>query len=157
MIMTSEPGPTGDISSTAYDVVVVGGGPVGVATAIELGARRLSVLLVEGDDGVVRYPTAESIDTASMELLRRWGIADAVLRSGFPADARRDISFVSRLTGHELARFVRPANKDRSGTTHGCSPEGGVWWPKFWFDPVLRERAAAEATVALRYQWTCDG
>jgi 2-polyprenyl-6-methoxyphenol hydroxylase-like FAD-dependent oxidoreductase len=153
----SAPGTTGDIGDDAYDAVIVGGGPVGVSTAIELGSRELSVLLVDREDGVVRYPTAESVDTASMELLRRWGIADAVLRSGFPADARRDISFVSRLTGYELARFVRPANKDRRGTAHGRSPEGGVWWPKFWFDPVLRERAAAESTVALRYRWTCAG
>jgi 2-polyprenyl-6-methoxyphenol hydroxylase-like FAD-dependent oxidoreductase len=138
-------------------VVVVGGGPVGVATAIELGSRRFSVLLVEREDGVVRYPTAESIDAVSMELLRRWGIADAVLRSGFPADARRDIAFVSRMTTYELARFPRPANLDRRSTTHGLSPEGGAWWPKFWFDPALRARAAAEATVSLRYRWTCEG
>jgi len=155
--MVSEPGPTGDISSSAYDVVVVGGGPVGVATAIELGSRRLSVLLVERDDGVVRYPTAESIDTASMELLRRWGIADAVLRSGFPAGAPRDIAFVSRMTTYELARFPRPSNADRRSTTHGLSPEGGVWWPKFWFDPTLRKRASAETTVDLRYGWGCEG
>jgi len=114
-------------------------------------------LLVEREDGVVRYPTAESVDVTSMELLRRWGVADAVRHSGFPADAPRDISFVSRLTGPELARFPRPSNADRRGTTDGHSPEGGVWWPKFWFDPALRERAAAESTVTLRYQWTCDG
>jgi 2-polyprenyl-6-methoxyphenol hydroxylase-like FAD-dependent oxidoreductase len=156
MSLTSPPGPTGDISESAYDVVIAGGGPVGVATAIELGSRDLSVLLVEREDGVVRYPTAESIDATSMELLRRWGIADAVLHSGFPAEARRDISFVSSLTGYELVRFPRPSNADRCGTTHGLSPEGGVWWPKFWFDPTLRERAAAELTATLRYQWTCD-
>ncbi|HEY0475246.1 MAG TPA: FAD-dependent monooxygenase, partial [Kribbella sp.] len=89
MTLTSAPGPTGDLRDGAYDVVVVGGGPVGIAMAIELGTRRLSVLLVEREDGVIRYPTAESIDTVSMELLRRWGIADAVLHSGFPADAQR--------------------------------------------------------------------
>jgi len=157
MTLTSAPGPTGDIGDDAYDVVIVGGGPVGVATAIELGTRRLSVLLVEREDGVVRYPTAESIDAASMELLRRWGIADAVLRSGFPADERRDISFVSRISTYELARFPRPSNVDRRSTTRGLSPEGGVWWPKFWFDPTLRERAAAESSVRLRYQWACEG
>ncbi|MFF2124057.1 FAD-dependent monooxygenase [Streptomyces olivochromogenes] len=157
MRLTSAPGPTGNLSNdTTYDVVIVGGGPVGLATAVELGWRRLSVLLVEREDGVVRYPTAESIDTASMELLRRWGMADAVLRSGFPADARRDISFVSRMTTYELARFPRPCNAERRDTTHGLSPEGGVWWPKFWFDLALRERAAAETTVDLRYRWTCD-
>jgi 2-polyprenyl-6-methoxyphenol hydroxylase-like FAD-dependent oxidoreductase len=160
MMRASVPGPIGDISDLGeypYDVVVVGGGPVGMATAVELGTRRLSVLLVETGDGEVRYPTAESIDAASMELLRRWGIADAVLRSGFPADERRDISFVSRMTTYELARFPRPSNADRRGTTQGLSPEGGVWWPKFWFDPALRRRAAAEATVDLRFGWTCEG
>jgi 2-polyprenyl-6-methoxyphenol hydroxylase-like FAD-dependent oxidoreductase len=155
--LTSAAGPSGDITTDAYDVMVVGGGPVGIATAIELGIRGRSVLVVERDDGVIRYPTAESIDTASMELLRRWGIAESVLHSGFPADERRDISFVSRMTTHELARFPRPSNADRLDTTRGLSPEGGVWWPKFWFDPTLRARAAAEPTVDLRFQWTCDG
>jgi 2-polyprenyl-6-methoxyphenol hydroxylase-like FAD-dependent oxidoreductase len=157
MTLASAPGPSGTITTDAYDVIVVGGGPVGIATAIELGVRGHSVLVVEREDGVIRYPTAESIDTASMELLRRWGIAEAVLHSGFPADERRDISFVSRITTHELARFPRPSNADRLDTTRGLSPEGGVWWPKFWFDPTLRARAAAEPTVDLRFQWTCEG
>jgi 2-polyprenyl-6-methoxyphenol hydroxylase-like FAD-dependent oxidoreductase len=157
MMISSAPGPTGDIHPDAYDAVIVGGGPVGLAAAIELGTRHLSVLLVEREDGVVRYPTAESVDAASMELLRRWGIADAVERSGFPADASRDISFVSSMTTFELARFHRAANADRREASGGLSPEGGVWWPKFWFDPTLRARAAAETTVHLRYQWSCEG
>lgn len=157
MSLTSAPGTTGGLSDdTAYDVVVVGGGPVGFATAIELGSRRLSVLLVEHEDGVVRCPTAESVDTASMELLRRWGISDEVLRSGFPSDERGDISFVSRMTTYEPARFPRPGNADRRGTTQGLSPEGGVWWPKFGFELALRERAAAEPAVDLRHRWTCE-
>ncbi|WP_405793720.1 FAD-dependent monooxygenase [Streptomyces sp. NBC_01506] len=28
---------------------------------------------------------------------------------------------------------------------------------RFWFDPTLRERAAAEPTVELRHGWTCEG
>jgi 2-polyprenyl-6-methoxyphenol hydroxylase-like FAD-dependent oxidoreductase len=155
MNLTTAPGPTGDIITDAYDVAVVGGGPVGLAAAIELGTRGHTVLLVERDDGVVRYPTAESIDTASMELLRRWGIAKEVLHSGFPADYPRDIAFVSHMTGYELARFPRPGNAERHDTTRGLSPEGGAWWPKFWFDPTLRARAADEATVDLRFGWTC--
>jgi 2-polyprenyl-6-methoxyphenol hydroxylase-like FAD-dependent oxidoreductase len=157
MTLVSAPGPTGDITDDSYDVVVVGGGPVGLATAVELGRRHLTVLLVDRGDGVIRYPAAESVDVASMELLRRWGMAHLVTRGGFPADEPRDIAFVSRMTGYELARFPRPSNGDRRQTTHGLSPEGGVWWPKFWFDPALRERASAEPTADLRYQWRCEG
>ena len=51
----------------------------------------------------------------------------------------------------------RPSNSDRRYTTRELSPEGGVWWPKFWFDPTLRARAAAESTVDLRFRWTCEG
>ena len=110
-----------------------------------------------------------TVDTASMELLRRWGIAGAVERSGFPADVPRDISFVSSMTTFELARFPRPANADRRATAQGLSPEGGVWWPKFWCDPVLRERAAdgiivrassreyGERRVRARFLVACDG
>ena len=154
--LTSAPGPTGHIRQDRYDVVVVGGGPVGLAAAIELGSRQLTVLLVDRDDGMIRYPTAESIDVASMELLRRWGMAQLVEHSGFPVDAPRDIAFVSRMSGHELARFPRPSNADRRHTSHGLSPEGGVWWPKFWFDPALRACAGTEPTVELRYQWRCE-
>ena len=32
-----------------------------------------------------------------------------------------------------------------------------MWWPKFWFDPALRDRAAAEPTVDLRFQWEVTG
>jgi len=148
--LASAPGPTGPIRQDRYDVVVVGGGPVGLAAAIELGSRQLTVLLVDRDDGVIHYPTAESIDVASMELLRRWGMAQLVEHSGFPADAPRDIAFVSRMSGHELARFPRPSNADRRHTSHGLSPEGGVWWPKFWFDPALRACADTEPSVELR-------
>src|SRR5712692_2782772 len=95
MTIVSAPGPTGDITRDRYDVVVVGGGPVGLAAAIELGSRHLTVLLADCGDGVVRYPTAESVDVVSMELLRRWGMAHLVTQSGFPEDEPRDSSAVA--------------------------------------------------------------
>lgn len=144
-----------DIEESSYEVVVVGGGPVGLATAVDLGGRGVRVLVVDQGDGAIDYPTAESIDVRSMEWLRQQGISTAVDASGFPADYPRDISFVTRLSTHELARFSRPANRDRLSTTAGLSPEGAVWWPKFWFDTALRDRAAALSTVSVRYGWQC--
>lgn len=143
------------IDHADYDVVVVGGGPVGLAAAIDLGGRGVAVLLVDAGDGAIEYPTAESIDVRTMEWLRQNGISAAVDTSGFPADYPRDIAFVTRLATHELARFRRPSNRNRAATTRGISPEGAVWWPKFWFDTALRDRAFSLPTVTVRYGWRC--
>ena len=144
-----------DIEVTEYEVVVIGAGPVGLAAAIDLGARGICVLVVDCGDGSITYPTAESIDVRTMEWLRQHRLSDEVNRSGFPADYPRDISFVTRLTAYELARFHRPPNADRLSTASHPSPEGAVWWPKFWFDPALRSRANALPTVTVRFGWRC--
>ncbi|WP_155056744.1 FAD-dependent monooxygenase [Streptomyces blattellae] len=155
MIRPTSPGPTGAIDCSASEVVVVGGGPVGLAMTLELGRRGVDVLMVDAGDGVVSYPTAESIDVRTMEWLRSAGCGDAVDDSGFPVDYARDISFTATLAGPELVRFARPSNAERRATTGGLSAEGAAWWPKFWFDSALRERAEALSSVTLRYQWRC--
>ncbi|MDX1872078.1 FAD-dependent monooxygenase [Mycolicibacterium sp. 120266] len=144
-----------EIDSDEYDVVVVGAGPVGLAAAIDLGTRSVRVLVVDSSDGSITYPTAESIDVRTMEWLRQHQLSGEVERSGFPADHPRDIAFVTRLTAHEVARFPRPSNADRLLSLSGTSPEGGAWWPKFWFDTALRNRANALPSVTVRYGWRC--
>lgn len=157
MTQASPPGPTGPIERAEAEVVVVGGGPVGLAMTIELGLRGIDVLLVDDGDGVVSYPQAESLNVHSMEWLRSRGYGDAIDNAGFPADYARDIAFVTTLNGVELARFKRPSNAERRSTTSGHSVEGATWWPKFWFDVALRDRAVALDSVRLRYQWRCAG
>lgn len=148
--------PVRGIDADEYDVVVVGAGPVGLAAAIGLGTRGARVLVVDRRDGSITYPTAESVDVRTMEWLRQHRLSGEVDRSGFPAGHPRDIAFVTRLTAHEVARFPRPSNADRRSAASSASPEGGVWWPKFWFDTALRNRADSLPTVAVRYGWRCS-
>jgi len=137
MTLTSASGPSGDITADTYDVLVVGAGPVGIAAAIELGVRGCKVLVVERDDGVVRYPTAESIDTASMELLRRWGIAEAVLRSGFPPHERRDPPLEYWKSGFFHICVTDP---DIEGLAGRIASSGGRQRSKIWqTDPSTNE------------------
>ena len=143
-------------------VLIVGGGPVGLALAGELGWRGVPCLLVEQGDGTIVTPKMNEVNVRTMEFCRRWGIADRVHNCPFPRDHARDAVFVTSLGGYELGRIPRPA-------VAGLKPE--PWSPmrlqtcsQMWFDPILRDFAlsspASTCVIARRlesFQDTGDG
>ncbi len=62
----------------SHDVLVVGAGPGGLATAIGAARHGASVLVVERHPGTAIHPRALGISTRTMEVFRTWGITDAV-------------------------------------------------------------------------------
>ncbi len=61
-----------------HQVVIVGGGPVGVALAVELGLRGLDCALVERRIAPQKIPKGQNLTQRSMEHLYAWGVAEAV-------------------------------------------------------------------------------
>jgi 4-hydroxyisophthalate hydroxylase len=59
-----------------YQVVIVGGGPVGVALAVELGLRGLSCALVERRTEPQQIPKGQNLTQRTVEHFYFWGIAD---------------------------------------------------------------------------------
>jgi 2-polyprenyl-6-methoxyphenol hydroxylase-like FAD-dependent oxidoreductase len=131
-------------------VLIVGGGPVGLALAGELGWRGIACMLVEQGDGAIRTPKMNEVNTRTMEFCRRWGIAEAVRNSPFPNDHSLDVVFVTQIGGHELARMRRPTRAAQQASGH--SPERMQICSQLWFDPILRAFAQAQPSVALRYR-----
>jgi 2-polyprenyl-6-methoxyphenol hydroxylase-like FAD-dependent oxidoreductase len=137
-------------------VLIAGAGPVGLALAIELAWRDIRCLVVEQTDGSVDFPTTNLANTRTCEHLRRWGIADRVrFDSGYPTDYPRNYVFVTRMTGHEIARFDHPANGDPASRSP-FSPEGRLWISKPYFDPVLHKHVKTLPTVEVRYQTSLE-
>ena len=87
-------------------VLIVGGGPVGLGLAIDLGWRGISCLLVEQGDGSIAHPRANAENARTMEFFRRWGIAAAVREAGTPEDYPHTVLYLTTLTGFEIARIV---------------------------------------------------
>nr|WP_298271410.1 FAD-dependent monooxygenase [uncultured Bradyrhizobium sp.] len=131
-------------------VLIVGGGPVGLALAADLGWRGVPCLLVEQGDGTIVTPKMNEVNVRTMEFCRRWGIADEVHNCPFPRDHARDAVFVTSFTGYELGRIPRPA-------VAGLSPES--WSPmrlqtcsQMWFDPILKNFALTHRGVEIRHR-----
>ena len=84
------------------EALVVGGGPAGLAAAIELTDQGIEPLVLERRPGLTRHPRATALTAAGMQLMWRWGVADEVSRQGFPAERARSVR--ASLTAPELQR-----------------------------------------------------
>lgn len=65
--------------ATEVPVLVVGGGPAGLAAAISVARHGVECLLVERRSQGSAPPRATAISTRSMELLRSWGLEEEIL------------------------------------------------------------------------------
>ncbi len=131
-------------------VLIVGGGPVGLALAADLGRRGIECTLVEQGDGTIYHPRANTVNSRTMEFCRRWGIAEEVRQAGTPPDFPLDIIYCTGLEGDLLARVDRP--------TYGgpmplpTTPERSQRCNQLFFDPIMRRLAASFVGVRLRYR-----
>jgi 2-polyprenyl-6-methoxyphenol hydroxylase-like FAD-dependent oxidoreductase len=140
--------------SRKVPVLIVGGGPVGLALAGELGWRGIACELIEQTDGTIVSPKMNEVNARSMEICRRWGIADKVFNCPFPADFPLDVAFVMSLGGHELSRLPRPGRNSQQPSPE--SPHRMQACSQIWFDPILQAFAGSFATVRLRHRCRLD-
>lgn len=59
-----------------YQVVIVGGGPVGVALALDLGLRGVSCAVVESRTALQRIPKGQNLTQRTLEHFYFWGLVD---------------------------------------------------------------------------------
>jgi 2-polyprenyl-6-methoxyphenol hydroxylase-like FAD-dependent oxidoreductase len=130
------------------EILVVGGGPVGLTLAMDLARRGVDVTLAEmrtaGEAPTVR---CNHVSARTMEIFRRLGVVSAVRNAGLPADYPNDVAFRTTAIGMELARIPIPCRAERYTAKNG--PD--TWWPtpepphrinQIYLDPVLFAHAA---------------
>ncbi len=131
-------------------VLVVGGGPVGLALAGDLGWRGIACTLVEQSDGSIYQPRMDLVGIRTMEFCRRWGLVPAVEGSPYPRDYAQDNIYLTSLTGYELGRERFPGIGQAPPPKE--SPQRRERCPQNMFDPILRAFAASQNNAALRYR-----
>ena len=74
-----------DAMGTGADVVVVGGGPVGVLIANLLGVYGVQTLVLERSPEILDYPRAVGMDDEALRVLQAAGLAQDILRDAVTA------------------------------------------------------------------------
>ena len=137
-------------TQSLWDVVVIGAGPVGLATMIELSQRGIRCLLVERNERVGAAPRAKTCNVRTCEHLRRWGIAGQLrARAPFGIDYPSNIVFATRLAGKLLARFEN-AFYCKPGR-HDFYAEHAQWIPQYKLEETLLAHVNTFPCAQLRF------
>jgi putative polyketide hydroxylase len=135
---------------TAVDVVVAGGGPVGLTAAVLLGRQRLTVLVVERRPGTSVHPRATGVNVRSMEIFRALGLEPAIAEASLVADG---VPFL--LVGESLVAPVRAtveSTQYQSSTPPDWpSPTRAFWCAQDQLDPLLLDAAEGQPSVTSRF------
>lgn len=128
------------------DVLIVGGGPVGLTASLECSRHGLTSLLVERHEGTSIFPKARLVSTRTMELVRSWGLQDEVERLGLPREDSLAVGVGSSLTADDFHREVAPIEEDapQSPTyTYICAQDK--------FEVVLKRMAESMPGADVRF------
>ena len=115
--MTATATGSNSTESDVVPVVIVGGGPVGLALATELHLQGVRCVVLEPRASVSTVrPRAKTTSARSMEHFRRWGLADRLrIRASIPVEWSSDVVFCITAAGAEVTRFTGTLGLDLAG------------------------------------------
>lgn len=130
-------------------VFILGGGPVGLSLAIDLGQRGVPAILVNEQFETAQQPKCNYLNTRTMEHYRRLGIADELRSIGVATGSPREVAYRSRFCGFELGRIPLTF----LALENWPGPEYPLGISQLFVEPVLRKHAEAASGVSVRFGW----
>ncbi len=135
-----------------YDVIIIGGGPVGLGLGIDLAQRGVSALIVERYPTIQQIPKGQNLTQRSGEHFKAWGVQQQI----------RDASLIPRSFGNSgLTAFDNLLSGyhydwfNRASVAAYYNAENERL-PQFLTEKVLRARAAEFSNLEILYGWRFD-
>lgn len=133
-------------------VVIIGGGPVGVALAIELGMRGVSCTLVERHREPQQIPKGQNLTQRTLEHFYFWGIADE-LRAARVMPNKYPIGGVTAYTNMMSEYWHAPPGRE---IVQSYYYEKNDRLPQYHLEEVLRNKIRSLSKVQAMFGWTAE-
>lgn len=146
------------------EVLIAGGEPVGLITAIDLAHFGVRSILIERNLSTTRHPKMDITNGRTMELFRRTGVAEKVRAAGVSEMSNADCTCLTDLTanGHILHKFGY-AHGDheywrcRTENDGTLTLEPSVRVSQIVVEPVLKQAAEETGMADVRFGWALVG
>ena len=132
--------------------LIIGGGPVGLTLALELGSRNVPTILANEENATTHVPRANYLNLPMMEYFRRLGIGDEIRAMGTRITQSSDVAFRTQYCGHEMFRTAPVIFKGAEWP----SPEYIYRLSQIFLEPLLKREVERHSSVDLRFGWKAD-
>jgi len=135
-----------------HQVVIVGGGPVGVGLAVELGLRGISCALVERRTALQNIPKGQNLSQRTLEHFYYWGLVDE-LRAQRIMPRPYPISGVVAYGNLMSPYWYLPPQRELVGQYYFQAVDR---MPQYLMERVLRMKLETLPNVAAQFGWAAE-
>ena len=130
------------------EVLIVGGGPVGLSMSIMLSLLDVDHVLIEKHSGTTYHPKARNLNTRTMEIVREWGIDREMAEVALPETWSSSIAYCKDLVEPEIGRMK---TSGFVGLGESISPAIPHLSSQDVYEPIWRRRAESLAPESLKF------
>ena len=135
-----------------HQVIIIGGGPVGIGLAVELGLRGISCAVVEQRVGLHRIPKGQNLTQRTLERFYFWGIVDE-LRDARVMPAAYSASGVTAYKNLMSEHWYAPQYREIVNSYYFQNNDR---MPQYQMEEVLRAKVASLSNVEVQFGWKAE-
>ena len=150
------------MASEEADILVIGGGPIGLTIAAELSYRGIKTILIEKKATTTALAKALQISARSMEQYRRLGLQAHIEEVSYPRDLKLTFTIASSATGPMMSKQTLSSWGELADgvpgaifpfTQVGASINTPMFCPQFALEPVLKSHLDTCSNTKMFWGW----